>query len=46
VAARISGMVPASAVIHTDDIAWEHSRLGWADLPGGPPDRINQTDGM
>ena len=32
VAARISGMVPGSAVIHTDDIAWEHSRFGWADL--------------
>lgn len=32
VAARIRGMVPGSAVIHTDDIAWEHSRFGWADL--------------
>ena len=31
-AARISGLVPGSAVIHTDDIAWEHSRFGWADL--------------
>ena len=25
-------MVPGSVVIHTDDIAWEHSRFGWADL--------------
>ena len=31
-AARISGLVPGSAVICTDDIAWEHSRFGWADL--------------
>ncbi len=31
-AARISKLVPGSAVIHTDDIAWEHSRFGWADL--------------
>jgi hypothetical protein len=32
VAARICEMVPGSVVIHTDDIAWEHSRFGWADL--------------
>jgi hypothetical protein len=31
-AARIRDMVPGSAVVHTDDIAWEHSRFGWADL--------------
>jgi hypothetical protein len=31
-AARISELVPGSAVVHTDDIAWEHSRFGWADL--------------
>jgi hypothetical protein len=31
-AARIREMVPGSVVIHTDDIAWEHSRFGWADL--------------
>ncbi len=31
-AARISEFVPGSVVIHTDDIAWEHSRFGWADL--------------
>jgi hypothetical protein len=31
-AARIRDMVPGSVVIHTDDIAWEHSRFGWADL--------------
>jgi hypothetical protein len=32
VAERIRDMVPGSVVIHTDDIAWEHSRFGWADL--------------
>src|ERR1700679_423414 len=31
-AARIGDVVPGSVVIHTDDIAWEHSRFGWADL--------------
>jgi hypothetical protein len=31
-ATRISELVPGSVVIHTDDIAWEHSRFGWADL--------------
>ena len=32
VAARIGEMVPGSVVIHTDDIAFAHSRFGWADL--------------
>lgn len=31
-AARIGEAVPGSAVVHTDDIAWGHSRFGWADL--------------
>lgn len=31
-AAQIGESVPGSVVIHTDDIAWEHSRFGWADL--------------
>jgi len=31
-AARIREAVPGSDVVHTDDIAWEHSRFGWADL--------------
>jgi hypothetical protein len=31
-AARISQAVPGSAVVHTDNIAWAHSRFGWADL--------------
>ena len=31
-AARIGGAVPGSAVVHTDDVAWEHSRFGWSDL--------------
>jgi hypothetical protein len=30
--ARLQGAVPGSAVVHTDDIAWAHSRFGWADL--------------
>jgi hypothetical protein len=31
-AARIADAIPGSAVVHTDDIAWGHSRFGWADL--------------
>src|SRR3984957_2165971 len=31
-AARICEAVPSSAVVHTDDVAWEHSRFGWSDL--------------
>jgi hypothetical protein len=31
-AARIVDAVAGSAVVHTDDIAWGHSRFGWADL--------------
>ncbi len=31
-AARIAQAVPGSVVIHTDDIAWRHSRFGWEDL--------------
>jgi hypothetical protein len=31
-AGRIHEMVPGSVVIHTDDVAWEHSRFGWDDL--------------
>jgi hypothetical protein len=31
-AVRISHAVPGAVVIHTDDIAWDHSRFGWADL--------------
>src|ERR1700734_2079089 len=31
-AARICRAAPGSAVVHTDDIAWQHSRFGWADL--------------
>jgi hypothetical protein len=31
-AARLHDLVPGSAVVHTDDIAWFHSRFGWADL--------------
>ena len=31
-AARLQDAVQGSAVVHTDDIAWGHSRFGWADL--------------
>ncbi len=31
-AARIENLIPRSVVIHTDDIAWSHSRFGWTDL--------------
>ncbi len=31
-AARIGEAVAGAVVIHTDDIAWKHSRFGWADL--------------
>jgi len=31
-AARLREAVPGSAVVHTDDLAWSHSRFGWADL--------------
>jgi hypothetical protein len=30
--ARLQDVVAGSAVVHTDDIAWWHSRFGWADL--------------
>jgi hypothetical protein len=31
-AARLQDVIANSAVVHTDDIAWWHSRFGWADL--------------
>ena len=31
-AARLQDAIAGSAVVHTDDIAWWHSRFGWADL--------------
>lgn len=31
-AGRLHRTIPASCVVHTDDIAWHHSRFGWADL--------------
>ena len=31
-AERIRGAVAGAEVIHTDDIAWSHSRFGWDDL--------------
>jgi hypothetical protein len=29
---RLHRVLPAAAVVHTDDVAWWHSRFGWADL--------------
>ena len=31
-AARLCRLLPAAAVVHTDDVAWWHSRFGWDDL--------------
>jgi ABC-type dipeptide/oligopeptide/nickel transport system ATPase component len=31
-ATRVVAIVPRSATVHTDDIAWHHSVLGWVDL--------------
>ncbi|GAA5116279.1 uridine kinase family protein [Pseudonocardia adelaidensis] len=31
-AGRIRAALPGTQVVHTDDIAWEHSRFGWDDL--------------
>ena len=31
-AAKLHVAVSASAVIHTDDIAWHHSRFGWSEV--------------
>lgn len=31
-AGRLRDAVPGAVVVHTDDIAWRHSRFGWADL--------------
>jgi hypothetical protein len=31
-AERLRAAVPGAQVVHTDDIAWAHSRFGWSDL--------------
>jgi hypothetical protein len=31
-ATRVAAAVPGTSVVHTDDIAWWHSRFGWDDL--------------
>lgn len=31
-AARIAAVTPGAEVVHTDDVAWAHSRFGWDDL--------------
>jgi hypothetical protein len=30
--ARLCRLLPPAAVVHSDDVAWEHSRFGWDDL--------------
>jgi energy-coupling factor transporter ATP-binding protein EcfA2 len=34
-AERIRGAVPASTVVHTDDVAWSQAMFDWADLLAG-----------
>ena len=34
-ASRLADAVAGSAVVHTDDVAWQHSRFGWTDLLTG-----------
>jgi hypothetical protein len=31
-AGRLSQVLPHAAVVHSDDVAWNHSRFGWDDL--------------
>jgi uridine kinase len=31
-AGRLAARLPGSVVVHTDDVAWNHSRFGWDDL--------------
>jgi hypothetical protein len=31
-ARRVAQPIPRSAIVHTDDVAWWHSRFGWDDL--------------
>ena len=31
-AERMAGRVPGSAVVHTDDIVWNHAMFDWAEL--------------
>ena len=46
-AARIGEAMPGSAVVHTDDIAWEHCRFGWSDLlADGILARVRQGRGV
>jgi hypothetical protein len=45
-AGRLRDAVPGTVVVHTDDIAWAHSRFGWDDLLAGGvlrPVRVGQA---
>ncbi|MEU4561922.1 hypothetical protein AB0F72_26355 [Actinoplanes sp. NPDC023936] len=34
-AEQLSRRIPGSAIVHTDDVAWWHSRFDWSDLMAG-----------
>lgn len=45
VAARLEAALPGAATVHTDDVAWCHSRFGWDDLMiGGILEPLHQGD--
>jgi hypothetical protein len=45
VAARLEAAFPGAATVHTDDVAWWHSRFGWEDLMiGGILEPLHQGD--
>lgn len=44
-AERIARVTPASAVVHTDDIAWNHAMFDWADLlVGGVLEPVHRNE--
>jgi hypothetical protein len=45
-ASRVAEAVPASVVVHTDDIAWFHSRFGWADLAEHLLEKVRTRDAL
>ncbi len=46
-AERIAALVPGAVVVHTDDVAWRHSRFGWDDLLlSGVIERLRRGDAV
>jgi hypothetical protein len=43
-AERIRGAVPASTVVHTDDVAWSQAMFDWTDLPAAPKWLLTRHD--